>query len=208
MRLTRDTRGLTLLETIAATLITALLAAAVGSVAHVILSAEREANVTERSTELGLALLREIAALPFDDPQDGETTIGPEAGEWDPPDNRSRFDDVDDYAAWGGGFAVQTKDGTKLNLDGITRAVKIEYVDRAIAIYRRQGNLGEIARNGDRPPDTVRTDDFFRTPARPDHAEIIVLIDEEEQRAILIVADIDRFLAVDIDLRPGQPDDV
>ncbi len=127
MRCHVDNRGLTLLETMAATVILALLAAAIGSAGYIILTTDQEADATTTVSDLGVGLLREIAALPFEDPQT-PGGFGPETGEWNPPVNRSLFDDVDDYAVWSGERPLQTKDGTPLSLAGYHREVAIENV--------------------------------------------------------------------------------
>jgi len=122
-----DNQGLTLLETIVVAVITALLAGAVASTAHLIFSTDQDAESTMRATDLGLGLLREIAALPFDDPQDGESSLGPETGEWTGT-SRLRFDDVDDYTVWTGELTLQTKGGTALAIGGYSRQVQVAYV--------------------------------------------------------------------------------
>lgn len=121
-------KGLTLIEVVAATLIVAMLAAAIGSAARVILQTDRAADETTRSGELGLGLLEEIAALPFDDPTSGETVLGPEAGEWNPPLDRSLFDDVDDYGVWDGTRPLQDKNGYAIDAPGFARRVIVAYV--------------------------------------------------------------------------------
>ena len=120
-------RGVTLVEAVIATLIVALLGAALGSAGETLTATAREAERSAKVSELGLGLLREIAALPFDDPTSGEATFGPESGEWS-GDSRAAFDDVDDYSVWTGGQALQQKDGTPIALAPYTRGVAISYV--------------------------------------------------------------------------------
>ena len=72
-----NTRGITLVEVLAATLVTGMLAVALTSAAHVILESDQEAQRAWQASELGIALLEEVAALPFDDPQ---TPWGPKKG--------------------------------------------------------------------------------------------------------------------------------
>jgi len=120
-------RGVTLVEAVIATLIVALLGAALGSAGETITATAREAERSARVSELGLGLLHEIAALPFDDPTSGGATFGPESGEWS-GDSRAAFDDVDDYNVWTGGQALQQKDGTPIALAPYTRRVTIAYV--------------------------------------------------------------------------------
>ncbi|MFH1142915.1 MAG: hypothetical protein V1774_00040 [Candidatus Eisenbacteria bacterium] len=126
----RETRaGITLVETMVATMIVALLAGGTASSGHLILSTLREGDRAWTVTELGTALLSEISSLPFDDPQLGAGTPGPETGEWSPGGSRALFDDVDDYTVWTLGNALQSKDGTPIQAPGYARAVTIDYVD-------------------------------------------------------------------------------
>jgi prepilin-type N-terminal cleavage/methylation domain-containing protein len=128
MRRLRENRGLTMVEVVVATAVVAMLGVAIGGAAEVILATDREADDSAAVTELGLALLEEVASLPFDDPQNGETTLGPEFGEWTPLGTRANLDDVDDYTVVSGGQGPTANDGAPLDLDGYTRSVAIEYV--------------------------------------------------------------------------------
>jgi hypothetical protein len=121
-------QGLTLVEAVIAIAVVAALGAGIGGAAGVILATDREADSASTVSELGLALLEEIASLPFDDPQGGGTALGPEFGEWMPLGNRANLDDVDDYTVWTGNQPLQAKDGTLLPLSGYTRSVSIAYV--------------------------------------------------------------------------------
>jgi type II secretory pathway pseudopilin PulG len=129
MRRARDNRGVTLVETVIATVIVALLGGAVMSAARAVLTVDDEARRSWQAGELGLALLEEIAALPFDDPQTGEAMFGPETGEWTADQTRALFDDVDDYDGWDGFQPLQQKDGTPIDLPQYRRAVSVDYVD-------------------------------------------------------------------------------
>lgn len=125
----KSARGLTLVETLAAMLIMALLALAVASGAKVILGTDREAACSWRATELGLALLEEVTAMPFDDPQTSSPSLAPDFSEWIPLGDRVLFDDVDDYTIWNGSQGLQQKDGTPIDLPAYTRSVSVVYVD-------------------------------------------------------------------------------
>jgi hypothetical protein len=124
----RHERGVSMVEAVIAIAIVAMLGAAIGGAGEAILATDREADSSALVTELGLALLEEISSLPFDDPQGGGTTLGPELGEWAPLGNRANFDDVDDYTVWTGNQPLQTKDGTLIPLAGYKRSVAIDYV--------------------------------------------------------------------------------
>ncbi len=118
--------GLTLIEAVTTTVIALVLAAAVGTAAHVILSADEDANTQTIVGEIGLALLEEALTLPFEDPEAPSATLGPEAGEF-PTVSRALFDDVDDYAAWDGTATLQTKDGKPI-ASPYRRRVDVTYV--------------------------------------------------------------------------------
>jgi len=120
--------GVTLIEAMAATLIVALLAGSIGAAGETILATLRETERAQLVTELGIGMLDEIRCLPFDDPQLGETAIGPEAGEWTEGGTRALFDDVDDYAVWTSACPLQAKDGTPLTAASYRLGVSIAYV--------------------------------------------------------------------------------
>lgn len=128
MRRRGHARGMTLVEAVIAIGVVAVLGVAIGGASEAILATDRETDDATRVGELGLALLEEVAALPFDDPQNGETTLGAEFGEWVPLGSRANLDDVDDYVVWTGNQPLQAKDGTLIPWAGYTRAVSIEYV--------------------------------------------------------------------------------
>jgi len=129
MQRARAQRGVTLVETAVATLIVALLGGAAMSAAEVALAVDREARRAAEVGELGLGLLEEIAALPFDDPDTGATLLGPDAGEWGAARTRALFDDVDDYAVWDGTWELQQKEGQAISLPRYRRAVEVVYVN-------------------------------------------------------------------------------
>lgn len=124
----RSESGLTLVETTVATAVLVLLAMALGGSAHVILSSQRALEEADLVRDLGISLLDEITALPFEDPDSATVALGPEPGEWEEPWTRDAFNDVDDYAVWNG-MPLQHKDGTPLNIEGYTRAVTVRWVD-------------------------------------------------------------------------------
>ncbi len=85
-------RGFTLTEVMIAS---AILAFAVIAITQLIVAGQTqsiEALHHRRGQSLAEALMDEILALPYTDPQ-GDTTIGPDAGER----NRNEFDNIDDY---------------------------------------------------------------------------------------------------------------
>ena len=73
--------------------------------------------------QLATDMLAEIAMLPYEDP-DGTVKFGREIGE--PANNRSDFDDIDDYDGWTKS-PPQKKDGqTEPDCTGYTRSVIVE----------------------------------------------------------------------------------
>lgn len=72
------------------------------------------------------SLLAEIQSLEFDDPELGETTLGPESGE--SSNGRFDFDDIDDFKDWTE-TSLTRRDGSPLpNLESFTRTVSVNYV--------------------------------------------------------------------------------
>jgi hypothetical protein len=124
-------RGVTLIEAMVAMLVVAVLGLAAHGVSRTILATQDQHVETGFIDELGISLLEEIASLPFDDPQDGGTALGPEAGEWVALGDRALFDDVDDYTVWNGSRPLQQKDGSLIDVPGYTRGVSIAYVNPA-----------------------------------------------------------------------------
>jgi len=124
----RNPHGLSLVEVVAATLVVAILALALGSVGDAVLRSHRAARDEGVVIRLGAGLLEEIASLPFTDPDTTTTALGPEPGEWDPPRSRIHFDDLDDYVAWTGTEPLQSKSGVKSG-EPYRRHVRVERVD-------------------------------------------------------------------------------
>jgi prepilin-type N-terminal cleavage/methylation domain-containing protein len=122
-------RGFTLVEAIIAMAIVGLLALATGNTARVIFATQDEQEENGLVDELGISLLEEVASLPFNDPQNGGTSLGPEFGEWVPLGNRALLDDVDDYTVWTGTRPLQQKNGALIHLPGYTRSVSVCYVN-------------------------------------------------------------------------------
>jgi len=87
----------------------------------------RDAAADDTAEQLALDMIREIKALPYEDPLvPGDTTIGLETGESSV--SRATFDDIDDYDGWSAS-PPQQKDGTSLpQYSGFTRAVSVKFV--------------------------------------------------------------------------------
>ncbi len=78
---------------------------------------------------LGYQLMAEILALPYEDPEEPDGSIGLENGETNT--TRADFDDLDDYDLWDNAPA-ETKDGTPVpGGSGWRRKVRVEYFDPA-----------------------------------------------------------------------------
>lgn len=105
-----QSRGLTLVEVVASTMIVGMLAVAtLNSLGAATRSAD---SIGNRAIAAGLAdeLLSEISQQPYSDP-DGSAVFGTESGESSTP--RSAFDDVDDYNSWTA-LPPQYRDGTTI----------------------------------------------------------------------------------------------
>ncbi|MCH8253604.1 MAG: hypothetical protein IID36_14240 [Planctomycetes bacterium] len=90
----RATRAsaLTLAEALIASIILTMSVVAVSAALTAGMQQTYEAVMTEHAAELVAAMLDEVLAHPYDDP-DGASALGPEAGET----SRTLFDNVDDY---------------------------------------------------------------------------------------------------------------
>ena len=122
----RISNGFTLIEVTMATLITGLLLVAAlntvgSSTRSQIHNAERA-----RAATLGDALLNEIVALPYYDPQTG-SGFGRETGEGS--SNRADFDDVDDYHIWVGAPPKDKAGNTLASGTGLIRFVLVNYAE-------------------------------------------------------------------------------
>ena len=127
IRMIGDRAGLTLVEVAIATLIVGFLI--VPTV--MVFSSVAQSYYRNSSRDLAFhacnALLGEIMSLEYQDPQNGSTTLGPEADET--TTNRSDFDDIDDYDSWSE-TSIQMRDGTGITgLETYSRSVSVHYVE-------------------------------------------------------------------------------
>ena len=124
----RKPGGFTLIEVTMATLITGLLlVTALNTVGSATRGQLRNAE-RARATMLGDALLNEIVALPYVDPDTG-SGFGRETGEGN--SNRADFDDVDDYHVWVGAIPTDKAGNTLASGTGLIRVVLVDFVDPA-----------------------------------------------------------------------------
>ncbi len=122
-------RGITLVETVIAVLITSLLALAINHASRTVLATSEEANSSWTATKLGMSLIEEICSQPFCDPDSLSATIGPDGAEWTAPWNRSKFNDVDDYSVWSNTTnPLQHKSGKPMHEQDFSRTVSISYI--------------------------------------------------------------------------------
>jgi MSHA pilin protein MshD len=91
----RREKAVSLVEALAASMILAFTVMAVAAALLAGAQESYEALDTRRAAELAEALMEEVIALPYCDPEDGGCTLvlGPETGETD----RTLFDNVDDF---------------------------------------------------------------------------------------------------------------
>ena len=81
-----------------------------------------------RGTPIAQELMTEILAQAYKDADPGASDLGPEPSE-SFPQNRSRFDDVDDYDGWSAS-PPETKDGEPIEgFDDWRRSVAVTWVD-------------------------------------------------------------------------------
>lgn len=96
-----------------------------------------EARHQARALMLGEALLDEIARLPYADPSDASTTLGPEAGE----NTRADYDNADDYHGFPRSTSIERADQIKdfhgtlypTGYQRFTRTVTCQYTSQTVA---------------------------------------------------------------------------
>lgn len=89
--------GFSLLETTFATLLVSLLlVTSLSSLAIVIRTADENGQATT-ANNIGLSMLAEIASRAFSDPEDPAASVGQDG---EPSDDRTQWDDCDDYHYW------------------------------------------------------------------------------------------------------------
>lgn len=122
-------RALTLAEAIVAmAIISVMLVAGLEAVGTV---RATQATMHDRQTGalLAHALLAEISSLRYADPDDGESSLGPEADET--IGVRSTYDDIDDYSAWDASPPRDSNDEVMKELDGWRRVATVQWVSLA-----------------------------------------------------------------------------
>ncbi len=125
----RSKRGLTLAEVVISTLIVGLMVVSALNSTGAALRASRATSYRVRGVRLAEALMSEILATRYQEPDDTPAfgVEGTEAAAGTGP--RTLWDDVDDYYQWDAS-PPQTKDGTVLpNLTGWRRRVEVVHVD-------------------------------------------------------------------------------
>ncbi|MCA9214085.1 MAG: PKD domain-containing protein [Planctomycetales bacterium] len=132
-------KGLSFIEVTISTMLVGLLF--VGSL-RMLAESTRAALLTQdriHATRLADQLLREIIALPYEDPNES-AVFGSEASEL-PVANRSNFDDVDDYHNWQE-TPPRDKNGNDLGYSGWQWSVQVAYVDPASLTSISASDLG------------------------------------------------------------------
>ncbi len=122
--------ALSLVETLLAATILATVAAAAALPFSAGLRQVQQAARIEQAAWLGAALMDEILAHPFDDPdQPGVYNLGPDAGESD----RASFDNIDDYHGYSealtGARSASGSPLTATGAAGLYRTVTIQHLD-------------------------------------------------------------------------------
>lgn len=119
--------GFTLIECLLATVVLSLIVLAVVEAVLAGQMGQYEALNTMRAASLGESLMEEVLSKPYADP-DGATTPGADAGEDE--DDRTTFDNIDDYHNFSEpeqGLADAAGDLLPAELQGFSRSVKVAY---------------------------------------------------------------------------------
>ena len=119
-------RGFTLIEVTMATLIAGLLLVTAMNTLGSSTRSQRHNAQRAQAALLGAALLNEIMALPYSDPEGG-TGLGRDTGEGS--SDRADFDDVDDYLFWSDSPIEDKQGNTLASGAGMSRLVWVLYAD-------------------------------------------------------------------------------
>jgi prepilin-type N-terminal cleavage/methylation domain-containing protein len=132
----RIRNGFTLIEVLAAAAILAFVSAVI---THTVTAGQVQTHDSlhqARGLFLAEALMEEILRLPYADPSDGSTTLGPETGET----TRASFDNADDYHGFPHNSSIEAP-GAVADLHGVlyptayqgfTRTVTCQYVTQNV----------------------------------------------------------------------------
>lgn len=133
----RSARGITLIESVIASLIVGV--AAVSAVTSAAAALKRRADATARGVAEALAaeLAAELARLPYEE-SGGCAVLGPDAGE----SARSDFDDCDDANGWTETQIAGRGGATVQGLSGFSRAVAVAWAEPADPVKESAGESG------------------------------------------------------------------
>lgn len=120
--------GVTLMEVaISTALVGVVLVASLETLAGAV-RAGRETSDQLMGQALADAMLAEVVALPYSDPDDDSSSLGLEADELSNANDRTQFDDLDDYDGWKQ-TPPEARDQTALDdYDDWTRRVDVDFV--------------------------------------------------------------------------------
>ena len=124
----RGRGGFTLAEALIASIVLAIVAASAALPFAAGYQQVSDSAQLEQAVALGEAMMEEILARPFFDPEQLSASLGPEVGE----NTRDQFNNIDDFSAYSEANRILRNfdDGsvTKETLQGFWRSVLVEYV--------------------------------------------------------------------------------
>ncbi|MCG8448026.1 MAG: prepilin-type N-terminal cleavage/methylation domain-containing protein [Pirellulales bacterium] len=127
-------RGFSMVEIVVATLLVGIVVVGSLSTLGAAVRTQTTSSKLADGPLLAEQLLAEIMSMPFEDPEDGGSSLGLNSGE--SGGNRLDFDDVDDFHGWSPSN-VQTRDGTVLSeYAGWTRAAVVQWANRFSGDWR------------------------------------------------------------------------
>ncbi len=134
-----ESRGFTLVEVLAAAAILAFVVVVITqtiSTGHV---QTADARHQARALFLAEALMEEILRLPYTDPSDGSTTLGPESNET----TRAAYDNADDYHGYPASSAIETAT-TLTDLHGVAYPAIYQGFTRTVACQYTSQNVPSL----------------------------------------------------------------
>lgn len=155
-------RGFSMIETVLCTLLVGMVVVGSLSALRNAVRTQMEMNSLIDGPMLAEQLLAEAVALAYKDPEGGNGR-GVNSGE--NPDDRTTFDDVDDFDSWNAG-QVQARDGTPLAAyAGWTRTVQVVWATRlgGDAWYLYDTGLKRVRVRVTAPDGTVTTRYGYRS---------------------------------------------
>ncbi len=121
-------RGLSLVEVVVSSLLVGTVVVGSLEMLGASVRSQTAANDLIDGPRLADMLLAEIMSMPYEDPEDGGSSLGNDSGE--SSGDRADFDDVDDYEGWSSA-QIETRNGNAISeYPGWTRSSSVSWAER------------------------------------------------------------------------------